>query len=87
MSDRSYAVMLFPQALEMLGDAIKPYLSEGPFGPHIQCNEVDTAGAFVEMRFHAVKDDQPVTLELMLPTGMVRMVASMRGESEFGFAR
>ncbi|HET8899870.1 MAG TPA: hypothetical protein VFN09_13955 [Rhodanobacteraceae bacterium] len=85
MSTRNYAVLLFPQALEALGGAIKPYLSEGPMGPHIQCHEVDTGGAFVQMRFDGTNEGQPVTLELMLPAQMVQMVASMRGESEIGF--
>jgi hypothetical protein len=31
----NYAVFLFPQALEALGDAIKPYLRKTPGGPHI----------------------------------------------------
>lgn len=85
MSDANYAVLLFPQALEALGEAIKPYLSNGPLGPHIQCNEIDTAGTFVEMRFQGTSEGQSVTLELMLPAQMIRMIASMRGESEIGF--
>ena len=29
-ASEGYAVFFFPQALEALGDAIKPYLREGP---------------------------------------------------------
>ena len=39
-----YAVFFFPQALEALGDAIKPYLVEGQGGLHVLCREIDTAG-------------------------------------------
>jgi hypothetical protein len=86
MNERNYAVFLFPQAVETLGEAIKPYLVEGPVGQHIQCHAIDTSGPFVQMGFHARNGQgQPVTLELMLPAGMVRMVASMRNESEIGF--
>ena len=42
-----YAVFFFPPALEALGDAVKPYLQEGPAGPFVQCREVDTGGAFI----------------------------------------
>src|SRR3546814_4764975 len=47
-----YAVFFFPQALEALGDAIKPYLQESPAGAHVVCNEIDTGGALVEMTLH-----------------------------------
>ena len=32
-----YAVFFFPQALEALGDAIKPYLQGGKAGDHVLC--------------------------------------------------
>ena len=38
MNDTSgYAVFFFPQALEVLGDPIRPFLQEGPAGPHVAC--------------------------------------------------
>lgn len=86
MSERTYAVFLFPQGLEALGDAIKPYMSEGPAGAHVRCHEVDTSGALVQMRL--ITEDQhgnPLEMELMVPTGMVRMIASVRSEQDFGF--
>ena len=50
MNDSSgYAVFFFPQALEALGEAIKPYLQDGPAGAHVLCHEIDTGGALIEM--------------------------------------
>ena len=81
-----YAVFFFPQALEALGEAIKPYLHEGPMGPHVLCNEVDTAGALIEMTIQAqTTDGRATTLELMVPTSMVKMIVSARSDSAFGF--
>lgn len=81
-----YAVFFFPQALEALGDAIKPYLQEGKAGPHLLCREIDTGGALVEMTLDGrTPQGQPVDLELMVPTSMVRMIVSARGEEAFGF--
>ena len=81
-----YAVFFFPQALEALGDAIKPYLHEGPMGEHVLCNEVDTAGALIEMTIQAqTTDGRATTLELMVPTSMVKMIVSARSDSAFGF--
>jgi hypothetical protein len=87
MNDNTgYAVFFFPPALEALGEAVKPYLREGPMGPHIPCREVDTGGSFVELTL----DDQAaegghVAVELMVPSSMVRMIVSARSDNEFGF--
>lgn len=87
MSETSgYAVFLFPQALDALGDAIKPYLQTGPAGPFVPCREVDTGGAFIEMTLEGRgPDGREVALELMVPGNMVRMIVSARSDSDFGF--
>ena len=81
-----YAVFLFPQALEALGDAIKPYLVEGPGGPHVLCKEIDTGGALIEMTLEGqVPDGSVVRIELMVPGSMVRMIVSAHSDGSFGF--
>ena len=87
MNDKNgYAVFFFPQALEALGEAIKPYLQDGPMGEHVLCNEVDTAGALIEMTIQAqTTDGRTATLELMVPTSMVKMIVSARSDTAFGF--
>lgn len=83
---RGYAVFFFPQALEVLGDAIRPYLLDGPAGPHLLCREIDTGGAFTEMTLEGRDPDgRVVSLELMVPGSMVRMIVSAHGEGSFGF--
>ncbi|MFP7723667.1 hypothetical protein [Lysobacter sp. A3-1-A15] len=81
-----YAVYFFPQALEALGEAAKAYLHDGKAGPHILCREIDTGGALVEMTLAGhTEQGQAVDIELMVPTSMVRMVVSARGDEAFGF--
>jgi hypothetical protein len=82
-----YAVFLYPQAVEVLGEPIKPYLVDGPGGPHILCAEIDSSGALFGMTLVG-KDDQgkPLELEIMLPQGMVKLVMSVHGEHGIGFA-
>lgn len=81
-----YAVFFFQPALEALGDAIKPYLQDGPAGPHVPCREVDTAGAFIELTLQGrTPDGRDVELQLMVPGNMVRMIVSAHSEEEFGF--
>jgi hypothetical protein len=83
-----YAVFLYPPALEVLGDAIKPYLTDGPHGQHIVCAEVDTGGAFCELTLHGKNSEgKNIELELMLPGSMIRLIVSLHGEDGgFGFA-
>lgn len=87
MDDTSgYAVFFFPQALEALGEALKPYLVEGPGGTHVLCREIDTGGAFIEMTLDGLAaDGKVVQLELMVPGNMVRMIVSARSDESFGF--
>src|SRR5690606_29733258 len=81
-----YAVFFFPQALEALGDAIKPYLQDSPAGPHVLCREIDTGGALIEMALQGVTaDGRTVQLELMVPGSMVRMIVSSQSDGSFGF--
>ncbi len=81
----SYSVFFHPQALEVLGEAIKPYLTEGPVGAHVLCIGIDTGGSFCEMRLPA-KDSKGATVELMIPTAMIRMIVSNNdGQDAFGF--
>lgn len=87
MDDKQgYAVFFFPSALEALGDAIKPYLVDGSGGTHLLCREIDTGGALIEMTLQGLgADNQVVELEIMVPSNMVRMIVSVRGEEAFGF--
>lgn len=81
-----YAVFFFPQALEALGEAIQPYLQDGPGGPHVLCNEVDTGGSLIEMTLRGNSGDgKLVVLELMVPGSMVRMIVSSQSDGLFGF--
>ena len=84
---RTYAVYFHPQALEVLGEAIKPYLTESAEGAHVLCHEIDTSGSFCEMTLvHANEKGQPVESEVMIPSGMVRLVISVSSAAtDFGF--
>ena len=83
---KGYAVYFFPPALEALGEAIKPYLVPGPGGAHLLCREIDTGGALVEMTLDGLgADGTAAELEIMVPSNMVRMIVSVRGEEAFGF--
>ena len=46
MSDfNGYAVFFFPNAMEALGDTIKPYLQDSPGGPRTSCAGTSTSAA------------------------------------------
>lgn len=82
-----YAVFFHPQALEALGEAIRPYLQDGgPAGPHVACEEIDTGGQFIEMTLRGrTAEGRDITLELMVPGSMVKMIVSTGSDDSFGF--
>lgn len=83
---KNYAVFLYPQAIEALGEPIKPYLRDAPGGPHIVCSEIDASGALFEMTLTGKgPNGESLELEIMVPSTMVRLVMSMHGEHEIGF--
>ena len=81
-----YAVFFHPTALDALGEPIKPYLSDGPYGLHVVCREIDSGGAFFEMTIEGRdSEDHIVEVELMIPSAMVRLVISTHSDGTFGF--
>jgi hypothetical protein len=82
----SYAVYLFPQALEALGEPIKPYVQSGPGGEHIVCAEIDVSGPLFGLVLNG-RDAQgrASELEIMIPHAMIRLVMSIHSEHGFGF--
>jgi hypothetical protein len=83
----TYCVFFHPQALDVLGDAIAPYLTDGPHGKFVLCKEIDTGGSFCEMEITATNaEGKPFEVELMVPSGMIRLIISTSAaEIEFGF--
>ncbi len=83
-----YAVFFFPQALEVLGDLIKPYLVEQPGGPHLLCSEIDTGGVFTEMTLTGKNaEGKDVQIEVMVPSTMIRMIVSAQSDATIGFGK
>lgn len=81
-----YAVFLFPQAIEALGAAIKPYLTDSPMGPQIVCSAVDASGGFFQLTVPGCDQaGNEIAAELMVPSAMIKLVASMHDEHAFGF--
>lgn len=87
VDDTQYAVFLHENALAALGDAIAPYLTQGPSGPHILCTELDTGGALAEMLVEVAGSDGSLTrTEVMLPVAMIRLILSTGSPGDpFGF--
>lgn len=82
----NYAVFLFPQAIEALGEPIRPYLREASGGLHIVCAEIDASGALFGMTLAGKgPKSESLELEIMVPVSMVKLVMSMHGEQEIGF--
>jgi hypothetical protein len=84
---RIYLVYFHTAALDVLGDAVKPYLTEAPEGKHLRCKEIDSAGGFFECELSGTgPDGKPLDVEALVPSSMIRLVISSSGnEIDFGF--
>jgi hypothetical protein len=84
---RIYLVYFHVQSLDVLGDAIKPYLTEAPEGKHLRCKEIDSGGGFFQCALAgADAAGKPLAVDLLVPGSMIRLVVSASGsEIEFGF--
>ena len=81
-----HAIYLFPQALETLGEAVAPYLQDGPHGPHFLCTEIDSGGPLFRMTVMGQGGEgQLVETEILIPSAMVRLVLSTQPELEIGY--
>jgi len=86
VSEPRYAVFLFPQAIEMMGPVIKPYLSDAPMGQHVVCSAIDASGAFFQMTVPGHdQNGNAIDAELMLPSSCVKLVVSIHNDRVFGF--
>lgn len=83
---KGYAVFFRQEAVEALGDALKPYLRDSPRGAYVPCEEIDTSGAFVEMLLkRANREGHWTEVELMVPANAIRMIVSCQSDGTFGF--
>lgn len=82
-----YAVHFHENALEVLGEAIKPYLTQGAHGPELLCTDIDTGGALAELEVVGTNvEGKPFACEIMVPVGMIRLVLAVGDDHEsFGF--
>jgi hypothetical protein len=83
----SFAVFLFPQAIDALGEVIKPYLTDAAaVGPHIVCSEVDSAGPLFTLTVQGHNaQGRAIEAELMMPHSFIKLVVSLHSEHDFGF--
>lgn len=82
-----YAIFFQAQALDTLGDTIKPYLVEGAAGPHVLSSEIDAGGPLFEMTLTGKNaDGKPMPVEVMVPLSMIRIVVAVKNDEMFGFS-
>lgn len=81
-----YAVYLVDQVAEVLGPVVQPFIKSDASGDHFLATEVDTGGAFCELTLVGQDaEGKTMTIELMIPMGMIRMVISIVSDGKFGF--
>lgn len=80
-------VLLNAQAYAVLGEALRPYIKEGPIGKYIYCRTAQQIGSFLDMTFSpemcdgSVKDE----MRISIPLQYVEFIASAEGSLPIGF--
>lgn len=87
MKDDKYGVLLFENAWEEIGEALKPYQQEGPIGKFLYCREIDLGHAFVTMTFtpKQVEGKIDCKIGISIPSSFVKFVAEGADKTPMGF--
>lgn len=87
MTDDKYGVLLFENAWEEIGEALKPYQQEGPIGKYLYCREIDLGPAFVTMTFtpKQVGGEIGCKMSISIPSSFVKFVAEGADKAPMGF--
>jgi hypothetical protein len=85
---QTYAVLLFKEAFEALGESIKPFLRSGQFGDFIPCQSVDTNGPLCTLVVDARNEGpKELTVELQIPYPMIKLIVGSEVEGHAGFVQ
>lgn len=80
-----YGVLLTDEGIKELGQAISPYLLNGPIGKYIYCNHAVQNGNFFDLTFdksektHSLKE----RIIISIPVVFVKFIATCQEESQF----
>lgn len=87
MTDDQYGVLLFENAWEELGEALKPYQKEGPIGKYLYCRKVELGYSFVTLTFTPKQVGGKITcnMSISIPTSYVKFIAEGADKTPMGF--
>lgn len=82
-------VLLTDDGVELLGDAIKPYLHHGTIGYFVQCTQAVQNGNFIDMTFEPSQAVGSVTERMVIsvPLGFVKFMATGAKTLPIGFTQ
>ena len=76
-TDNLYGVLLFEEAWNQLGEALKPYWQEGPIGKYLYCKDIGFCGHFMTLTFtqKQVHNRIGCDMTIWVPTSFVKFIA------------
>ena len=75
--ERDWGVVHTDDAINELGEDIKPYLTEGQHGLYLYCKDVDMSQPYLHMvADYRGQDCEPFELEIYVPHHYVKLIAS-----------
>ena len=87
MTDDQYGVLLFENAWEEIGEALKLYQKEGPIGKYLYCRNVELGHSFVTLTFAPKQVDGRIgcKMNISIPCSFVKFVAEGADKTPMGF--
>jgi hypothetical protein len=81
-----FAVMFHEGALKEIGDAVRPYLSPGEFGPYLLGTRIERAIPFTRLVTHVdVKDRGKLQVGVHVPSAFIRQALDISNHRPLGF--
>jgi len=81
-----WGVILTDDAINELGEDIKPYLTEGQHGLYLFCKDVDMSQRYLHIVAEYQEPDcEPCELEIYVPHHYVKLIASSTDKNKIGF--
>lgn len=83
---RVWGVLFTDAGLNDLGEALKPYLSNGQIGPYLYCKQVEMTQPFFRMvADYPNPDDKGFETEIYVPYHYIKFVVAGTDRKKIGF--
>ena len=80
--------MFYEAALKEIGDAVKPYLQPGEFGPYLLCKRLEAAMPFTLLVVDVPTPEHgTLEFEVQVPSTFIKLILNISNHRPLGFTQ